>query len=123
MLNKVVLIGRLVDDPELRYTDGGTPFTIFTLAIDRNYINSSGEKETDFIDIIIWRRRAENCSEFLRKGILAAVEGRIQIVKNEKEDVTYYNPQVVANNVSFLEWPEQPGQKESNKTERKKVST
>ena len=123
MLNKVILIGRLVDDPELRYTDGGTPFTIFTLAIDRNYTNSSGEKETDFIDIITWRRRAENCSEFLRKGILAAVEGRIQIVKNEKEDVTYYNPQVVANNVSFLEWPEQPGQKESNKTERKKVST
>jgi len=123
MLNKVVLIGRLVDDPELRYTDDGTPFTIFTLAVDRNYTNSKGEKETDFIDIVTWRRSAENCSQFLRKGIMAAVDGSFQIRKNENEEKTYYNPQIVANSVSFLEWPDQPEQKKADNTGDKKIVT
>ena len=105
MLNKVILIGRLVRDPELRYTDSGKSFSAFTLAIERNYINNKGEKDTDYIDIITWNRLAENCTEYLQKGRLVAVEGRLQIRKNETDDKIYFNPEVIARNVQFIEWP------------------
>ena len=107
ILNKVVLIGRLVDDPELRYTNEGSPFSTFTLAVDRNYTNAEGETDTDFLNIVSWNRLAENCSQFLKKGKLTAVEGRIQIRKNIKEEQTYINPEIVASDVRFIEWPEE----------------
>ncbi|MFW5998251.1 MAG: single-stranded DNA-binding protein [bacterium] len=106
MLNKVILLGRLVQDPELRYSNKGVPFCCFTLAVDRNYTNSEGEKETDFLDIISWNKLAENCTNYLKKGNLTAVEGRIQIRKNTKEDRTYINPEIIARSVQFLEWPD-----------------
>ena len=102
----MVLIGRLVEDPELRYTDEGSPFSTFTLAVNRNYTNSEGDTETDFLNIISWNRLAENCSQFLKKGRLAAVEGRIQIRKNVEKERTYINPEIVANDVRFIEWPD-----------------
>ena len=104
MLNKVVLMGRLVRDPELRYSNGGDPFSIFTLAVERNFTNKEGERETDFIDVVVWNTLAENCSQYLEKGKRAIVEGRIQIRKNEKEEQTYINTEVVANNVQFIDW-------------------
>ena len=107
MLNKVLLIGRLVKDPELRYSENGNPFSFFTVAVDRNYTNDQGEKDTYFINVITWNKLAENCSHYLKKGRLTAVEGRIQIRKNKKEDRTYINPEIVANNVQFIEWPEE----------------
>ena len=106
MLNRVILIGRLVRDPELRYTDNGKAFGTFTLAIDREYVNNEGETDTDFIDVITWERLAENCTQFLEKGRMTAVEGRLQIRKNKKEEKTYINPEVVARNVRFIDWPE-----------------
>lgn len=105
MLNRIVLIGRLVRDPELRYTSNGTPVSNFTLAVERNYTNKQGERDVDFIKIVTWRKLAETCAQHLGKGRLVAVEGRLQIRKSEKENRTYINPEVIAENVKFLDWP------------------
>lgn len=107
MLNKIILIGRLVRDPELRYTDQGVSFTTFDLAVDRNYTNKEGERDTDFISIITWRKLAENCASYLGKGRLVAVEGSLQIRKNKKNDRTFINPQIAARDVRFLDWPDE----------------
>lgn len=103
MLNKVVLIGRLTKDPELRYTPAGIPITRFTLAVDRNYKNQNGERETDFIPVTVWRGTAETCAKYLAKGRLVAVVGRIQTGSYEAEDGTRrYTTDVVADEVKFL---------------------
>ena len=108
MLNRIVLIGRLVRDPELRYTSNGTPVSNFTLAVQRNYTNQQGERDVDFIKIVTWRKLAETCAHHLGKGRLVAVEGSLQIrnSKSEKDGRTYINPEVVADNVRFLDWPD-----------------
>lgn len=105
MLNKVVLIGRLVRDPELRYTPAeGVPVANFTIAVDRPFSNQKGEKETDFIRIVTWKKQAENCASYLSKGRLVAVEGRLQIRSYEdREGVKRIAAEVVARNVVFLE--------------------
>jgi single-strand DNA-binding protein len=105
MLNKIILIGRLTRDPELRYTSNGTPVSNFTLAVERNFTNSQGERDTDFIKIVVWRKQGETVAQHLGKGRLVAVEGRLQIKKNKNNGRTYINPEVVANNVRFLDWP------------------
>jgi single-strand DNA-binding protein len=102
MFNRVILIGRLTRDPELRYTQSGIAVTSFTLAVDRNYKNAQGEKETDFIPCIAWRQLAELCANYLAKGKLAAVEGRIQIDTGEKDGQRQYYTKVVAEKVKFL---------------------
>ncbi len=106
MLNKVVLIGRLAQDPELRYTSSGTPVSNFTLAVQRNFTNREGEREADFIPIVTWRNLAETCAQHLGKGRMVAVSGRLQIRKRQGEDRTFINPEVVANDVTFLDWPD-----------------
>jgi len=103
MLNRVILIGRLTADPSLRYTQSGTATTTFTLAIDRPFQNN-GQRETDFIPVVTWRQTAEACANYLRKGRLTAVEGRIQIRSYENnEGRRVYVTEVVADNVRFLE--------------------
>lgn len=103
MLNNVVLIGRLTKDPELRYTPNGTATASFTLAVDRPY-NKEKEREADFIPIVVWRQLAETCANYLRKGRLAAVEGRIEVRNYEnKEGRRVYVTEVVADNVRFLD--------------------
>lgn len=104
MLNNVVLIGRLVADPLLRYTQSGNPVTNFTLAVDRAFTNQSGEKETDFIDIVVWGKSGEAVANFLTKGRKAAVQGRLQIRSYEdKEGIKRRVAEVVANEVKFLD--------------------
>lgn len=104
MLNRVILIGRLTKDPELRYTGSGTAVATFTLAVDRTYSNQQGERETDFLNIVVWRQLAELCANYLKKGRLAAVEGRIQIRNYEnQEGRKVYVTEIVADNVRFLE--------------------
>src|SRR5690554_1353957 len=110
MLNRIVLIGRLTRDPEMRYTSNGIAVTTFTLAVQRNYTNQQGEREVDFINIVTWRKLAEHCAQYLSKGRLVAVEGSLQIRKNESGGRTYINPEVVADNVRFLEWPKEQNQ-------------
>ncbi len=103
MYNRVILIGRLTKDPELRYTANGTGVASFTLAVDRNFKSSNGEKETDFINIVAWRNLGERCSEYLSKGKLAAVEGRLQLRSYEGQDgMKRTVAEVVADDVRFL---------------------
>lgn len=105
MMNKVVLIGRLTRDPELRYTSGGIAVTSFTLAVDRNFTNQQGEREADFIPITVWRGQAESCAKYLGKGRLVAVSGRIQTGSYEAADgQRRYTTEVVADDVRFLDW-------------------
>lgn len=104
MLNRVVLIGRLTRDPELRYTPNGIAVATFTLAVDRRFTNQHGERETDFIRIVTWRQLAELCANYLKKGRLAGVDGRLQVRSfdnNEGRRVTV--AEVVAEDVRFLE--------------------
>lgn len=104
MLNKVILIGRLTRDPEMRYTPQGVAVAQFTLAVDRPYSNSQKEKEADYITIVVWRQLAELCAQYLRKGRLAAVDGRLQIRNyDNSEGKRVYVTEVVADNVRFLE--------------------
>ncbi len=104
MLNRIVLIGRLTRDPELRYTSNGTPVCNFTLAVERNYTNRQGERDVDFINIVTWRGLAENCARHLGKGRLVGVDGSLHIRKSENNNRTYINPEVTADNVRFLDF-------------------
>lgn len=104
MLNRVILIGRLTRDPELRYTPAGVAVTQFTIAVDRPFSSSQGEREADFIPVVTWRQLAETCANYLRKGRLTAVEGRIQVRNYENnEGKRVYVTEVIADNVRFLE--------------------
>ncbi|WP_226000935.1 single-stranded DNA-binding protein [Paenibacillus sp. BJ-4] len=102
-INRVVLVGRLTKDPELRYLSNGTGTANFTLAVDRPFTNGNGQRETDFIPIVVWRQLAETVANYLKKGRLTAVEGRMQIRKWESDHGTRYITEVVADNVRFLE--------------------
>ena len=104
MINRVVLVGRLTKDPELRYTPSGVPMARFTIAVNRTFSSQSGEKEADFIGCIAWRKQAENLANFMRKGSLIGVEGRIQTGSFEGQDgKRVYTTDVVADAVQFLE--------------------
>ena len=102
MLNKIFIMGRLTRDPELRRTQSGTPVTSFSLAVDRDYKSQSGEKETDFIDVVAWRSTAEFVSKYFTKGRMAGVEGRLQIrAWQDKDGNNRRSAEVVADNVYF----------------------
>lgn len=112
MLNRVILIGRLARDPELRYTPTGIPVAQLVLAVSRPFVNSQGEREADFIRVVAWRRQAETIGAHLSKGRLVAVEGRLQVrtyetTEGQKRSVT----EVVADSVRFLDRP-MPGPEE-----------
>lgn len=104
MINRVVLVGRLTRDPELRYTANGIAVTTFTLAVNRTFTNQQGEREADFINCVVWRKAAENVANYLKKGSLAGVDGRIQTRSYENnEGRRVYVTEVVADSVQFLE--------------------
>lgn len=120
MLNRVILIGRLTRDPELRYTPAGVAVTQFTLAVDRPFTSGdSKEREADFINIVTWRQLAETCSNYLRKGRLTAVEGRIQVRNyDNSEGKRVYVTEIVADNVRFLESAPKDGEQRQNSGSR-----
>ena len=102
MLNKIILMGRLCSNPELRRTGSGTAVTSFSLACDRDFKSQSGEKETDFIDIVAWRATAEFVSKYFSKGRMAVVEGRLQLRDwTDKDGNKRRSAEVVADNVYF----------------------
>jgi len=104
VLNKVILIGRLVADPQLRYTQTGIAVSNFTLAVDRPFVSQGGEREADFIDIVTWRKQAEICANHLNKGRLVAVEGRLQIRSyDDQNGIRRKAAEIVADNVRFLD--------------------
>ena len=99
-------LGRLTRDPEMRYTNTGTPVTGFTLAVERPFTNSAGEREADFIDCVAWRKAAETVANNLTKGRLVAVEGRLQIRSYEAQDGSKRKAsEIVTDNVRFLDYP------------------
>ena len=106
MLNNVVLIGRLARDPEMRYTPQGKPVGGFTLAVDRPFTNQQGEREADFLDVVVWGKLAETCANHLSKGRLVAVSGRIQTrTWTAKDGSKRKAVEVVAEQVRFLDRP------------------
>jgi single-strand DNA-binding protein len=119
MLNRVILIGRLTQDPELRYTNSGTPVASFTLAVDRMRTSQTGERETDFINIVVWQKQAELCAQYLHKGRLAAVDGRLQIRTYENRDGQKVRvAEVVAESVRFLDRGDQGASGGTSNTSR-----
>ena len=102
MLNRVILMGRMVSDPELKSTPNGVSVTNFRIAVDRNYVRSGEERKTDFIDIVCWRQTAEFVCRYFGKGAMIAVEGQLQTRTYQAKDGTNrYVVEVVADNVSF----------------------
>ena len=104
MINRTVLVGRLTRDPELRYTTNGAAVASFTLAVNRQFTNSQGAREADFINCVIWRKAAENFSNFTHKGSLVGIDGRVQTRNYEnQQDQRVYVTEVVVENFSLLE--------------------
>ncbi|HDI3618666.1 TPA: single-stranded DNA-binding protein [Listeria monocytogenes] len=104
MMNRVVLVGRLTKDPDLRYTPAGVAVATFTLAVNRPFKNGQGEQEADFIQCVVWRKPAENAANYLKKGSLAGVDGRVQTRNYEGNDgKRVYVTEIVAESVQFLE--------------------
>ncbi|MBU8908181.1 single-stranded DNA-binding protein [Desertibacillus haloalkaliphilus] len=115
MINRVCLVGRLTKDPELKYTPNGVAVANFVLAVNRPFSNQQGERDADFIQIVVWRKQAENAAQFLKKGNLAGVDGRIQTRSYENnEGRRVFVVEVVAESVQFLEPKGSNGQHGNN---------
>jgi len=104
MLNRVVLVGRLTKDPDLRYTQTGVAVANFTVACNRPFSNQQGKREADFINCVVWRKPAENLANYMKKGSMVGVDGRVQTRNFEgKDGKMVYMTEIVADSVQFLE--------------------
>lgn len=104
MINRVIIVGRLTKDPEFRTTPSGVSIANFTLAVNRTFTNAQGEREADFINVVVFKKQAENVNNYLSKGNLAGVDGRIQSrTYDNKEGQRVFVTELVADNVQFLE--------------------
>lgn len=112
MVNKVILVGRLCTDPELKYTPSGVAVANFRVAVDRPFANAQGERETDFIDVVAWRQSAEFVNSYLAKGRLVFVEGRLQVRQWQTQDgQRRRSTEVVADQVRALDRPKEPNER------------
>lgn len=102
-MNRVILVGRITKDPELKKTAQDISVINFTIAVNRNYTDQQGEKQADFISCVVWRRQAENVAKYVSKGMLLGVEGRIQTRQYESETGMKYITEVLCDSVQFLE--------------------
>jgi len=103
MINRVILVGRITKDPEMKQTQSNIAVVSFTLAVNRQFTDSSGERQADFIQCVVWRKQAENLARFVKKGALLGIEGRIQTRNYESDNGTRYVTEVVCDSVQFLE--------------------
>ena len=109
MVNKVLLVGRLCTDPELKYTPSGIAVANFRVAVDRPFVNAQGERETDFIDVVTWRQNAEFVNKYMTKGRLVLVEGRLEVRQWQTPDgQRRRNSEVVVDNIRALDRPREP---------------
>lgn len=114
MINRVVLVGRLTKDPELRYTPNGIATCRFQVAVNRTFQNQQGERQADFISCQVWRKQAESLANFMKKGSLIGLEGRIQTGSYEGQDgKRIYTTDVVADSIQFLESRNNTGSSQS----------
>ena len=111
-MNRVILVGRITKDIELRYTASNLAVANFTIAVNRQYANSEGEREADFINCVVWRKQAENMQRFTHKGSLIGLEGRMQVSSYEDNGQRKYKTEVVCDSVQFLDT------KQDNKEEK-----
>lgn len=115
MLNRVVLVGRLTKDPDLRYTESGLAVANFTVAVNRPFSNQQGEREADFINCVIWKKAAENLANYTSKGSLIGVDGRIQTRSyDNQEGKRVFITEIVADSVQFLEYKNNKSQSPQN---------
>ena len=122
-MNRVFLIGNLTKDPELATTNSGVSVCRFALAVSRNFSNADGERETDFLNIIVWRGQAENCHKYLKKGSKCAISGSIQVRNYDAPDGTKrYVTEIVADNVEFLNSKNGQGEGQDKLDDKKEVS-
>lgn len=118
MINRTVLVGRITRDPELKKTQSNISVITFTLAVNRKFTDSSGERQADFIQCVVWNKQAESMDRYVRKGALLGVEGRIQTRQYEAETGTRYVTEVVCDSVQFLE-----SRSDSESTEKETTET
>ncbi|HDH1639938.1 TPA: single-stranded DNA-binding protein [Staphylococcus aureus] len=124
MLNRIVLVGRLTKDPELRSTPNGVNVGTFTLAVNRTFTNAQGEREADFINVVVFKKQAENVKNYLSKGSLAGVDGRLQTRNYENKDgQRVFVTEVVADSVQFLETKNNNQQQNNNYQQQKQAQT
>lgn len=117
-LNRVILVGRLTRDPDLKYTPNGVAVANFNIAVNRPFSNQQGEREADFINGVVWRKQAENLANYMKKGNLIGVDGRLQTRTYEGQDgKTVYVTEVVADSIQFLE-SKGNGQAQSNQQQQ-----
>ncbi|MCK9492999.1 MAG: single-stranded DNA-binding protein [Acholeplasmataceae bacterium] len=103
-MNRVVLVGRITKDPELKYTQSNVPFVNFSIAVNRTFVNNQGEREADFINCVVWRAQAENLAKFISKGGLIGVDGRLQTRTYQTQTgENRYITEVVCDSVQFIE--------------------
>ena len=121
MMNHVSLVGRLTRDPELQYTANGTAVTAFTIAVERNFKNNQGEREADFIRCVAWQKLGEITAEYGKKGRLVGVEGRLQTRTYENNQGRVYVTEVVAENITFLDRPQNTENSQKEKTTKQEV--
>ncbi|HHC5968058.1 TPA: single-stranded DNA-binding protein [Staphylococcus aureus] len=124
MLNRTVLVGRLTKDPELRSTPNGVSVGTFTLAVNRTFTNAQGEREADFINVVVFKKQAENVKNYLSKGSLAGVDGRLQTRNYENKDgQRVFVTEVVADSVQFLEPKNNNQQQKNNYQQQRQTQT
>lgn len=117
-MNKVLLVGRITADPEIKYTQSNIAYTRFTLAVNRNFKNDAGESEADFISCVAWKKLAETICNYVKKGNRIGVTGRIQTGSYEKENGTRgYMTDIIINELEFLEYKNKDGKPEPEYTE------
>ncbi|TVP86712.1 MAG: single-stranded DNA-binding protein [Acholeplasmataceae bacterium] len=123
MINRTILVGRITRDPELKMTQSNIPVVSFTLAVDRRFTDSSGEKQADFIRCVVWRNQAENLARYIKKGAMLGIDGRIQTSQYEAETGTRYVTEVVCDSVQFLESRSDSESTERESTEKESTET
>lgn len=103
MINKIILVGRMTKDPELKTISTGSQVVNFSIAVNRTYMDASGERKADFIECVVWSKQAENLAKYVKKGALIGIEGRLQQKVYETEQGTRYTYEVHCDNIQFLE--------------------
>ncbi|QTX02882.1 single-stranded DNA-binding protein [Candidatus Phytoplasma luffae] len=114
MINKVILVGRITKDPELRFVNVDIPLVKFVLAVNRNYVNSSGIKEVDFIRCSVWNKQAENLAKYISKGTMLGIEGSIRVTTSEVNNQKQFFVDVHCDNIQFLESKNKRDSNQSN---------
>lgn len=124
MLNRVVLVGRLTRDPDLRYTQNGVAVANFTIAVNRPFTNQEGNRDADFINCVVWRKPAENLANYMKKGNMVGVDGRLQSRTYKDQDgKTVFVVEVVADSVQFLESRKDNNQSQQQNQQSQQATT